>query len=86
MSRQFVEGGDVSWNPTYGVLENSKKEEVRCGGGIEPRFKCWVKGEWIMVNGEFLTRITRILRMARIGEREGEETINNREVCLSDCR
>jgi len=27
-------------------------------------------GEWIMVNGEFLTRITLIPRMAPIGERE----------------
>jgi hypothetical protein len=26
--------------------------------------------EWIMVNGEFLTRITLIPRMAPIGERE----------------
>ena len=73
-------------NTIYGILENNKKEDGRYGGRIEPRFKCWVKGEWIMVNGEFLTRITLILRMARIGEREGEETINNREVCLSDCR
>ena len=32
-------------------------------------------GEWIMVNGEFLTRITLILRMARIGEREGRELL-----------
>jgi hypothetical protein len=46
MFRQFVEGGDVSWNPIYGVLENNKKEEGRYGGGIEPRFKCRVKGEW----------------------------------------
>ena len=27
-------------------------------------------GEWSMVDGEFLSRITRILQMARIGERE----------------
>ena len=32
-----------------------------------------VSGEWIMVNGELLTRITLIPRMARIGEREGKE-------------
>ena len=71
MFRQFVEGGDVSGNPIYGVLENNMKEEGRYGGGFEPRFKCWVKGERIMVNGEFLTRITHILRLARIGERDG---------------
>jgi hypothetical protein len=39
MFRQFVEGGDVSRNPIYGVLENNKKEEGAYGGGIEPRFK-----------------------------------------------
>ena len=86
MSRQFVEGGDLSRIPISDVLENGKEEEGRYGGGIEPRFKCLIKGEWVMVNGEFLTRITLILRMARIGEREGKGTINNREACLFTCR
>ena len=46
MFRQFVKGGFMRRNPRYGVLENNKKEEGRYGGVIEPRFKCWVKGEW----------------------------------------
>jgi len=37
---------------THGVLENDKKGEHRYGVLIEPRFKCWVKGEWFMINGE----------------------------------
>ena len=43
-------------------------------------------GEWIMVNGGFLTRITRIMRMARSGEREGKGIIINREAGLFNCR
>ena len=53
MFTQAVKGGNVSWNPRYGVWENCKKEEGRYGGGIEPRFKCGVKGDWNMVNGEW---------------------------------